>query len=419
MANDALGADPAGVDQADLDILNEGGGDAGAGGGEAPTEAEETPPEETTVTEEAPPVEEAGNVDDPDAEKEKEPEKEKDKETPPEDTGIAKKIKAKYPEFFKEFPDVRKAIFQNRAFSEVFPTVEEAKEVAERVRDFDEYEQQVMAGDPTLLFKSIADSGPEGPEILEKFSMNILPTIQKFSPDLMGKMLFPHVRQIFHNALEDAKATKNQNLIYSIGHISQYLWNSKTLPELKAMPRIEDNPEALRARQENDGLKGRLAMEFQTAVIETGLDDFRKTVDFTFNNDKRFTPIERDALVDKIVIEVRNALVKDQSYTRRINAVWRQAAQAGHDRKFVPRVVNTFLGGAKSVLPSVRATVVQNALKRKGITQPAVGQQTGGPRGGGPSRGQGVVSPSRIDYNKTSDMDILGVDSSKITLKKR
>jgi hypothetical protein len=412
MPPEALGGDEVHADQTDLDILN--GGTAGEG------KESDTPPEteEKETTEEAPEpevVEEAKEEVEDIEEEEKVEEEKKEEEKPGEEAGLVKSLKAKYPNLLKEFPAVRKAIYQSREYETLFPTVDEAREASQRGQDFDEYENQIMNGESAILFRSIAESGEEGPHVLEKFAMNLLPTIEKFSPDLRGKMIFPYVRSILIHALQDGEATGNKNLSLSVKHLSKYLWNSFEVPGETKAPKLEDNPEAARAVNENRMLRTQRANEFQGEVIASGVTEFKKIVETSFAKDTNFSPIEKRALVSQIVQQTREALHRDASYNRQINSLWRRAAAAGHSRESVPRIVATFLGGAKSTMPTIRARVVAGALKEKGIVQPAVGQGTGGTRTAAPSRTGKVVSSRQIDYNRSSDMDIL---NDKITLRK-
>src|SRR5258706_4303155 len=223
-----------------------------------------------------------------------------------------------------------------------------------------------MNGESAILFRSIAESGEEGPRVLEKFAMNLLPTIEKFSPDLRGKMIFPYVRSILIHAMQDGEATGNKNLALSVKHLSKYLWNSFEVPGEVKQAKIEDNPEALKIARENQALRGQRANEFQGEVIASGVSEFKKTVEASFAKDTNFSPIEKRALVNQIVQLTREALHKDAGYNRQINSLWRRAAAAGHSRDSVPRIVATFLGGAKSTMPTIRARVVAGALKEKG-----------------------------------------------------
>lgn len=416
-----IGADPVGLDPADLDILNGGDGAPKPGSEDPPTppagEGEEAPDPE--VGEEA-----EDDVEDPnkppkddkeEEEEEEETEEEKEERVRNErsEPELVRKIKAESPDFFKKYPEVRRALFQSRQFGEIFESVDAAKEAAEKVTMFDEFDKELTAGNSETLLKSLANTGTE---TFEKFAENILPSIEKFSPSLIGKITFPYVTRLFNNALEDAKASGNKNLEHGIGWMARYLWGKPEIPGVSVKPPKEADPEVARLQQETNDLRRERAVEFNDLVMNDGLKAFRTSVEQTFKGEARFTPIEKRALIEEIVDKTRKALDRDQRHGKIMQSHWKSASSRGHSKAYVPKVVNAFLGGAKSQMPAIRAKVVSAALREKGIAEAPKGGVPGTPRGGGPVvPGSKVVSSKNIDYRRTSDADIL---NDKITLRK-
>src|SRR3990167_9176528 len=69
----------------------------------------------------------------PETEEKEEPEKEEEPERLDLVAPVRKKeILAKYPTIFKDFPYLEVAYFRDRQFSEIFPTVDDAKEAQEK-----------------------------------------------------------------------------------------------------------------------------------------------------------------------------------------------------------------------------------------------------------------------------------------------
>ena len=57
-----------------------------------------------------------------------------------------KEILAKYPQLFKDFPYLEKAYYRDQQFTEVFPTIQDAKIAVEKATILDRFEQQVVNG---------------------------------------------------------------------------------------------------------------------------------------------------------------------------------------------------------------------------------------------------------------------------------
>src|SRR5262245_60605887 len=58
-----------------------------------------------------------------------------------------KEILAKYPKLFKDFPYLEKAYYREQQFTELLPTIADAKLAVEKAQILDRTEQQVMSGD--------------------------------------------------------------------------------------------------------------------------------------------------------------------------------------------------------------------------------------------------------------------------------
>ena len=58
-----------------------------------------------------------------------------------------KEVKEKFPSFFKDFPSLKHAFFREQQFTELFPTLEDAKKAIEDQQQFQEITEAVIEGD--------------------------------------------------------------------------------------------------------------------------------------------------------------------------------------------------------------------------------------------------------------------------------
>ncbi len=101
-----------------------------------------TPDEDETESEE-----EESETEEKD-EKEEELKLDEDKEDELELVDIPRKkeIEAKYPKIFKDFPQLERALFRNAAYSEVFATINDAKEAKQSLEDYNGFQSELMSG---------------------------------------------------------------------------------------------------------------------------------------------------------------------------------------------------------------------------------------------------------------------------------
>src|SRR5439155_10245930 len=81
-----------------------------------------------------------------------------------------KEITAKYPNLFKDFPDLREAMGREREYTELFDTVDAAKEAKEQVDDFSYLRELVESGSPEKTEEFLAAVKEGGEENLINFA---------------------------------------------------------------------------------------------------------------------------------------------------------------------------------------------------------------------------------------------------------
>lgn len=445
--DDALGGDVADVGR-DLDFLNGTGGSDDERGGTGETHEEdeteeegETPPDgeeseggdggeedspDEDVEEEGEKEEEGEEEEDGD-EKDKEDEEEEDDEV--EEPGqhrsseanrLVKRVDKEFKGVFKKFPELRRAVFRDHAYNELFSTVDDAREASEKAETMDQHEARIMAGDPSILLKTLGETDVRS---LESFSLNFLPTLGKLAPTLVAKACFPYIRGLLASALADADSAGNKNLKNSIGHISQYLWKSFELPPEPKAAEVRRDPAFVEAQRRAHVLEQRLDDDFRgrtarvahgrlNSMILEGLTKDEKLKD-------KFSPYELRHVAADIFRQVTSALDADQRYSRGIDAIFDRAARDGYKDDYMARVRDAFLAGARTHLSTARAKVVADALKEKGMKVGDKDKNKGKvkkviehPRTppssrNGLGKGGKVDRTRSVDYNSSSDEDIL------------
>ena len=401
--SDALGGS-GGSSQSDLDILN---------APDEPVEEEkpdEPEPEEVTFDEA---VEE-----EPDEEEAEKPAKEdsEDKAIPPGQLRF-KDVKAKYPNIFKEMPQLATAIRNDRAYGEVFSNPEDAKEAVQIANYFNQLQNNILSGSSKEL---LADIERTNPDAFRKVAHDFLPTIRSRSMELFAEITLPVVNDVLRSAIRDADGSENVNLRNAALHIAKYLYGKPEIPELG--PKKEtSSPEAQRLQEERQQFWQEKANDFSNECFSDGRAETVAEIAKGIDNDKSISPFLKTTLKDKIFTEVDNLLGKDVRHLRQMNALWRRAESAGYPKEARREIINAYLRGAKALIPAVRQKLRAEAglvTKTNGKQEETTQKRTNIPQSSRQASGQAAKTPSARDVNwgKTSDLDFL---NGKYTPKRR
>lgn len=322
-----------------------------------------------------------------------------------------KTIKAKYPEFFKDYPTLRAAFFEYPKYQEIFPDIEEAKVAANKAQEYDQLEAEVaIKGDPTMLLKTLSENNPKS---LRKLVGSFADAVRDLDPELYKEIAIPIVEELLHHANSHATKVKNSNLALAAKHIANYVFaNGGEIPDISKRAKAKDEPsEAEKALQQERETNSR--REFERAANEIGESahsDLGKLID---NKLDTLTPFERKQVIKETRLAVDKKLKADKSFQTVLSSLWRKAKEDGYSEQSKSRIKRAWLDRARTVAPVERNRLRQEALdartpgKGDSGEKKAKKRQFDGKGGKGKGSSSGFTDPSKINWKKTSDIDIL------------
>jgi len=371
-------------------------------GNEDPDEIVEADEEEEEVPAPKPAAkkEEAEEEDEEEAEEEEvvEDDQEDDKKPDiPFDRPSFSEIKAKYPNFFKDFPQMREAFHREVEFTRLFPTVADAREAFEDNEAFVTLREDIVAGKSEPLLEALESQGKDA---LDRFADGFLGALHKKSPDLFQKTLTPVLeglcRQMYASSDEDDRnaALRLSNFLFNTIEIAE--GKRSFYKKVEPIKNTSDDPAKYQEVLQGVGVKANVALG---QLISQGLDP-----------EKTLTPFIRKQIVTETINEIQKQLGADVAHKQIMNARWKRARVNNYSDDDQAKIISTFLARAKSLIPSVRSKIMQDALgthnssNKKKIEKIQSGLHKERFNGGGGDR---KSTPEKVDYRKMSDLQIL------------
>src|ERR1017187_4222153 len=371
---------------------------------------------EETIDDEGNPIvakptkeEDAEDTEDEDKE-ESDTEEESDKEKPqiPFDRPSISEIRAKYPDFFKDFPALKESYFREIKFTQLFPTIEDAQEAFNDNEAFNTLSDSALSGDPAPLLDSI---GKTDVKALETFSLSFLPTIFKKDSALYSTVITPVFQNLVQQMFRDKdENTQNAALVLAdwiFGEDGKDVAQGKKSVAKSIIP--SDEQKRLKEQKEQQS-----SASFRTSVghveqtVEQGLISliFKSPA---FDPDKVFSPSLRRMGAQEIIKKINAQMQSDQGHMTVMAARWKRARANGYTAAEESKIVSAYLARAKSLIPENASKVSAAMLGTKKAaatvkgarTLPAPKQNNSG-RSGSERNGR-----SQLDYSKMSDLDIL------------
>lgn len=342
------------IEGQDLDILNDGAEEIPEEETiEESEELEEKPEEESELDE----SEESEESEDKESKEETPTEEKEDKETKLSSGNFrrptVKEITEKYPGLFKDFPQVKEALFREKQFNEEFNSIADAKEAKSKAETFDFINEDINTGNTLRLLSSIKESSPNG---FKKFTENFLPHLFKTDEGAYFRTITPLMKNFVRSMYSEGKKLNNENISSAALVALEYLgFEESDLQGEKRIPKeIEDKEREISDREKNfNHQRYQEAYEQVSSNVKSELDSL---ISELTKNDKG-SSYELKKYREDIFATLNKYMGSDKKNNDEMTSYWKRAEKAGFNREWRDRISNAYLSRAKAILPAIRNKV--------------------------------------------------------------
>ena len=346
--------------------------------------------------------------DDKDTDEDKESKEDEEKEEEQLTRVELKELTGKFPTLFKDFPTLKHAFFREQQFTEIFPTVEEAKKAQEAQAAYEEISAAVIDGD---AHKFVKELGSESKDSIKDFATNFLPALKEENKDVYLDVITPVVAQFIKNVYSHGLSEKDENISNAAKIVHKVLFGGAYEDVGKDSPimtREKSKDEEKLEQDKKNYLNGKYAELYKNVTdtcysaldqeIEKGLADLTKT-----------KPGLKKILARDIKKTVLETMESDPNYLTRMQALWKRESRNSFSGTHKGSLHATFLGKAKAVLPRIRAEARKEALGKEDVS--GNGKEPTRIDGGKRSSGHGKkMTPERVKAEGLTTKGIFDAD---------
>jgi hypothetical protein len=338
---------------------------------------EEEPEETLDLDSKAPPKEdgEDESEEEPDELKEIEEELEGPKE---EDLELMtpvrrREILAKYPKLFKDFPYLEKAYYRDQQFTEILPTIQDAKVAVHKAQILDNVDRDLSNGDIRSVLAAAKNDG--NGEAFLRIADNYLPALRAVDQQAYYHVLGNVIKDTIITMVREGRALGEQGapLQAAANVLNQFVFGSQNFTPPRTLAR-QPQPDEINRQQQiqyEDQQRIMGAFESTRETLQTKADNVLKaTIDQHIDPNQSMTDYVRGHATQEAHAMLEDLLSRDTRFRGLIDRLWEKAFQQGFDKESSDRIKSAYLSKAKTLLPSVIKKARQNALKGLGRNEP-------------------------------------------------
>lgn len=336
-----------------------------------------------------------------------------------------KEINKKYPNFFKDFPHLRHTFFHAKEYKELFPTVEDAREAIQNLEGFQALQDSLSGGKPEDIVNVLESIKELGSEAQPNFAINFLPSLRKVNQDLYYQVITPELVNFTKSMFDAGLRHENENLKNAALVASLHFFGDTKVAtgEKKIDIGVKKSGESERDEKlenERASFRQERYTSFYNDVVSQADGELSKIILNGLDPKEEMTEGMKELIVEKVAKELSRVLSSDSIHTNRMNSLWKKAGIDNFSSQHKSKIIAAYLEAAKEIMPRIRAKVRANVLGIRERRSEEIGsnERRVEPKstvsGGRQQSSNGKLDPKKIDWKKTSDLDLI---RDKITFK--
>ena len=288
-------------------------------------------------------------------------EEELDLVTPP----SRKEILAKYPTIFKDFPHLERAYYREQKYSELLPTIEEAKVAAEKSELLDEYEQEILKGSTESILNAVKDGDKEA---FARVVDNYLPTLYKVDQQSYYHTIGNVIKHTIISMVKDGKDQSNDELSAAAAVLNQYIFGTTQFTHPQRLSKEEIASSESQEKEQEIYERERAFLEKQYNTVSEDLSNrvdniLKASVDKAIDPNESMTEYVKKNATREVIQDLENLIDKDTRFRSIYDKLWEKAYENDFDRESMDKIKSAYLSKAKTLLPNLIRKARNEALR--------------------------------------------------------
>ena len=287
-----------------------------------------------------------------------------------------KEILAKYPKLFKDFPYLEKAYYREQQFTEVYPTIQDAKAASEKARFLDRVDAEVTNGDISTILQATKENDQEA---FFKIADNYLPALRKVDQGAYYHVLGNVIKDTIITMVREGRKLGDQGapLSQAANILNQFVFGSQTFTPPQRLSK-ENPEEQTRQNEWRQQEQSRVMSTFESVKddLQTRADNVLKsTIDQHIDPKQTMTDYVKGHATNEALQTLEDLMQKDTRFRGLLDKLWEKAFQENFSKPTTDRIKAAYLSKAKTLLPTVIKTARNNALKGLGRRNSESGEE--------------------------------------------
>lgn len=275
-----------------------------------------------------------------------------------------KDILKKYPELFKDFPYLEKAMYREQQYTELLPTLDDARELVDKVKGYENFESSLLSGSTEEILKTVRDTDKQA---FNSIVDNYLPTLAKVDQQAYYHVAGNIIKNTIVAMVREGTNLNNDKLKEAAVLINQFVFGSSDFQAPTDYgPKKQDNGESEKLQTERQ--------EFIRERFESVRDDLhsktqnsiKATIAAHIDPKGMMTDYVKKTATKDALEQVESLIQDDTRFKNLLDKLWEKAFTNKFNKASIDAIRSAYLNKAKTLLPSAIQQSRNTALKGLG-----------------------------------------------------
>lgn len=277
-----------------------------------------------------------------------------------------REILKKYPHLFKDFPYLEKAYYREQQFTELLPTIQDAKHAVEKSAILDRFEQDVMGGKTENILKAVKETNGDA---FNRLVDDYLPTLARIDEKAYYHVLGNVTKHTIMSMVDEARRTKNTQLQGAAHLLNQFVFGTSEFQPPKNLASDGRPEDTTREKQLSEREQGFVRQQFESTRGELNTrvnNSLRNTIEANIDPKQSMTEYVRKNASRDAMDTLETQINQDNRFKALVDKLWEKAFEENFSRTAVDRIRSAYVSKAKTLLPSVIKKARNEALRGMG-----------------------------------------------------
>jgi hypothetical protein len=276
-----------------------------------------------------------------------------------------KEILKKYPNLFKDFPYLEKAYYREQQFTEIVPTIDDAKEAVRSKQTLDRFEQELMGGNVQTIFKAVKD---EDPNSFYKIVDNLLPMLAQVDEAAYHHLLGNNIKHTIAAMVQEGRRSNNDVLMSAAQILNQFVFGSSeyTPPTQLAKDVKKDDEKTDTLSQREREFVQRQFTTAKESLNQRLNNTLKATIEANIDPKNSMGEFVKKAAIRQVTEELNSLISRDSRFRIITDKLWAAAHKANYDKESMDRIRSAYLSKSRMLLAPVIKKARIEALKGMG-----------------------------------------------------